>query len=196
LWCDFIRPDGWIPPIRRRHHVCSLQVSFWTKGVCFVWSRVFGLGPGPSPCLVSLCLVSSRLVLSCLSCLVLTCRVLSCLVLLVLSCLVLLVSFCRAVLLLSCRPTCPHPSIPSAFLFCLGPSYSITRKIQKADFTYPSWFSPSARALLDKILVADPETRISLKVSLPSPCLHLVGSVSHSSCSLPLSLSLCLVSMT
>lgn len=35
-------------------------------------------------------------------------------------------------------------------------------KIQAADFTYPSWFSPEVRALLDKILVADPAKRISL----------------------------------
>jgi len=40
---------------------------------------------------------------------------------------------------------------------------ALFRKIQKADFTYPSWFTPSARALLDKILVSDPTARIPLK---------------------------------
>lgn len=35
-------------------------------------------------------------------------------------------------------------------------------KIQAADFTYPSWFTPETRALLDLMLVADPKTRITL----------------------------------
>lgn len=35
-------------------------------------------------------------------------------------------------------------------------------KIQAADFTYPSWFTPETRALLDTMLVADPKTRITL----------------------------------
>lgn len=35
-------------------------------------------------------------------------------------------------------------------------------KIQAADFTYPSWFSPETRALLDLMLVADPKQRITL----------------------------------
>lgn len=35
-------------------------------------------------------------------------------------------------------------------------------KIQNADFTYPSWFTPEARALLDKMLVTDPKVRVSL----------------------------------
>jgi serine/threonine protein kinase len=35
-------------------------------------------------------------------------------------------------------------------------------KIQAADFTYPSWFSPEVRTLLDRILVADPAKRITL----------------------------------
>ena len=35
-------------------------------------------------------------------------------------------------------------------------------KIQKAEFTYPSWFSPAVRGLLDKMLVADPKVRVSL----------------------------------
>ena len=40
---------------------------------------------------------------------------------------------------------------------------ALFRKIQKADFSYPSWFSAEVRAILDKILVADPETRATLK---------------------------------
>lgn len=35
-------------------------------------------------------------------------------------------------------------------------------KIQAADFTYPSWFSPEVRSLLDSILVADPKLRVTL----------------------------------
>lgn len=35
-------------------------------------------------------------------------------------------------------------------------------KIQNADFTYPSWFAPEIRALLDQMLVADPKVRLSL----------------------------------
>lgn len=35
-------------------------------------------------------------------------------------------------------------------------------KIQAAHFTYPSWFTPEVRALLDKVLIADPKERISL----------------------------------
>jgi serine/threonine protein kinase len=46
---------------------------------------------------------------------------------------------------------------------------ALFRTIQKADFTYPSWFSPTARALLDKILVSDPTTRISLKDVMLEP---------------------------
>jgi serine/threonine protein kinase len=36
------------------------------------------------------------------------------------------------------------------------------RKIQKADFTYPSWFTAPVRALLDRIMVADPLKRLSI----------------------------------
>jgi len=35
-------------------------------------------------------------------------------------------------------------------------------KIQKAEFTYPSWFSDESRSLLDAILVANPSDRLSL----------------------------------
>jgi len=35
-------------------------------------------------------------------------------------------------------------------------------KIQAADFTYPSWFTPETRSLLDQMLVADPAVRLTL----------------------------------
>lgn len=35
-------------------------------------------------------------------------------------------------------------------------------KIQNADFTYPSWFTPEVRSLLDQMLVADPKARFSI----------------------------------
>jgi serine/threonine protein kinase len=35
-------------------------------------------------------------------------------------------------------------------------------KIQKAEFTYPSWFTPEIRGVLDQMLVADPKVRIGL----------------------------------
>ena len=35
-------------------------------------------------------------------------------------------------------------------------------KIQAADFTYPSWFSPEVRSVLDLMIVADPKKRVSL----------------------------------
>jgi len=37
------------------------------------------------------------------------------------------------------------------------------RKIQKADFTYPSWFGAPVRQMLDRILVADPTRRLGIK---------------------------------
>jgi serine/threonine protein kinase len=40
---------------------------------------------------------------------------------------------------------------------------ALFRKIQKAEFTYPSWFTPPVRALLDKILIADPLKRAKLQ---------------------------------
>ena len=39
---------------------------------------------------------------------------------------------------------------------------ALFRKIQKAEYSYPSWFSDEARALLDRILVPDPNKRITL----------------------------------
>ncbi|TYZ60485.1 hypothetical protein PybrP1_007050 [[Pythium] brassicae (nom. inval.)] len=39
---------------------------------------------------------------------------------------------------------------------------ALFRKIQKAEFSYPSWFTPRVKALLNRILVPDPETRIKL----------------------------------
>jgi polyhydroxyalkanoate synthesis regulator phasin len=40
---------------------------------------------------------------------------------------------------------------------------ALFRKIQNADFAYPSWFGPGVKALLGKILTADPARRITLK---------------------------------
>lgn len=40
---------------------------------------------------------------------------------------------------------------------------ALFRKIQAADFEYPSWFSADVIAILDKILVPDPLKRLSLK---------------------------------
>ena len=39
---------------------------------------------------------------------------------------------------------------------------ALFRKIQKAEFTYPSWFAAPVRHLLDKILIADPTKRASI----------------------------------
>jgi serine/threonine protein kinase len=39
---------------------------------------------------------------------------------------------------------------------------ALFRKISNADFSYPSWFGDDVKDLLDKILVADPKTRLSL----------------------------------
>ncbi|CAK4677552.1 unnamed protein product [Aphanomyces euteiches] len=39
---------------------------------------------------------------------------------------------------------------------------ALFRKIQKAEFSYPSWFTPRVKTLLNKILVPDPEARASL----------------------------------
>jgi hypothetical protein len=39
---------------------------------------------------------------------------------------------------------------------------ALFRKIQKAEFSYPSWFTPRVKALLNRILVPDPETRVTL----------------------------------
>lgn len=36
-------------------------------------------------------------------------------------------------------------------------------KIQKAEYSYPSWFSPEVREVLDRILIVDPKKRITLK---------------------------------
>ena len=43
-----------------------------------------------------------------------------------------------------------------------GTIMALFQKIQNAEFTYPKWFSPDIRALLDQVLVADPKVRISL----------------------------------
>lgn len=51
---------------------------------------------------------------------------------------------------------------------------ALFRKIQAADFQYPSWFTPEIKALLDKILVADPRRRITLADVKADPW-YLVG---------------------
>ncbi|TMW64105.1 hypothetical protein Poli38472_014222 [Pythium oligandrum] len=39
---------------------------------------------------------------------------------------------------------------------------ALFRKIQKAEFSYPSWFTPRVKNLLNRVLVPDPTTRVSL----------------------------------
>ena len=51
-----------------------------------------------------------------------------------------------------------EPTIPALF-----------KKIQDADFSYPAWFSPEVRSVLSRILVADPEERMSLADILADP---------------------------
>mmetsp|Transcript_83543 Transcript_83543/g.202598 ORF Transcript_83543/g.202598 Transcript_83543/m.202598 type:complete len:448 (-) Transcript_83543:90-1433(-) len=46
---------------------------------------------------------------------------------------------------------------------------ALFRKIQKAEFVYPSWFSTPVRSLLDKILVADPTKRYTLAQIMADP---------------------------
>lgn len=46
---------------------------------------------------------------------------------------------------------------------------ALFRKIQKAEFVYPSWFSVPVRSLLDKILVADPTKRWTLAQVMADP---------------------------
>ena len=46
-------------------------------------------------------------------------------------------------------------------------------KIQAADFTYPKWFSPSVRNLLDQIIIADPKARLTLTEVRDAPWLNM-----------------------
>jgi 5'-AMP-activated protein kinase catalytic alpha subunit len=46
---------------------------------------------------------------------------------------------------------------------------ALFRKIQKAEFSYPSWFSQGVRGILDKILVASPDERLTLDMVLQDP---------------------------
>lgn len=62
---------------------------------------------------------------------------------------------------------------------------ALFRKIQKADFTYPSWFSNDARALLDKILVSDPVVRIPLKDVVYEPWMQVEESKTSSDSEAP-----------
>jgi len=53
---------------------------------------------------------------------------------------------------------------------------ALFRKIQKAEFSYPSWFSQGVRGLLDKILVASPDERLTLDQVLQEPWVLEAGS--------------------
>lgn len=46
---------------------------------------------------------------------------------------------------------------------------ALFRKIQKADFSYPSWITAEARALIDKILVVDPARRLTVEQVAADP---------------------------
>ena len=46
---------------------------------------------------------------------------------------------------------------------------ALFRKIQKADFSYPSWFSDDVKSLLNKILVVNPKERITLEEVMQDP---------------------------
>jgi 5'-AMP-activated protein kinase catalytic alpha subunit len=52
---------------------------------------------------------------------------------------------------------------------------TLFRKIQKAEFSYPSWFSEGTRALLDRILTADPSARASLAEIVTDPWMQGEG---------------------
>ena len=65
-----------------------------------------------------------------------------------------------------------EPTIPALF-----------KKIQDADFAYPAWFSPEVRSLLSKILVADPDERMSLDAILADPWVASTDAVGFNSTS-------------
>lgn len=46
---------------------------------------------------------------------------------------------------------------------------ALFRKIQKAEFNYPSWFSAPIRDLIDRILVADPTKRVTVADIMADP---------------------------
>jgi len=52
---------------------------------------------------------------------------------------------------------------------------ALFRKIQKADFEYPKWFSPQIRSLLDKVLVTNPKKRLTLEQIEADPWLGGTG---------------------
>lgn len=71
-----------------------------------------------------------------------------------------------------------------------GTIMALFSKIQKAEFTYPKWFSQEVRALLDQVLVADPKVRISLTQLKEHPWMvhhrgHISSAVSKLSLSTP-----------
>jgi serine/threonine protein kinase len=50
---------------------------------------------------------------------------------------------------------------------------ALFKKIKTADFEYPDWFTPGARALLDQVLVVDPNARLSLAELASHPWMKL-----------------------
>jgi serine/threonine protein kinase len=50
---------------------------------------------------------------------------------------------------------------------------ALFRKIQKAEFAYPSWFSEDVRVFLDKVLVPSPTERLTLADALAHPWVRL-----------------------
>lgn len=46
---------------------------------------------------------------------------------------------------------------------------ALFRKIQKAEFSYPSWFTAEVRALLDKVLVPKPGQRLKIEDIMSDP---------------------------
>ncbi|PKA65488.1 CBL-interacting serine/threonine-protein kinase 5 [Apostasia shenzhenica] len=58
-------------------------------------------------------------------------------------------------------------------------------KISRADYQIPPWFSPEARSLLSRLLVADPAKRASIAEILRLPWLHRLDSPSPPAAPIP-----------
>lgn len=56
---------------------------------------------------------------------------------------------------------------------------ALFRKIQAADFQYPSWFTPEVKSLLDKVLIADPKARITLREVKQDPWYRAGGGLAE-----------------
>jgi serine/threonine protein kinase len=52
---------------------------------------------------------------------------------------------------------------------------ALFRKIQKAEFVYPSWFSTEIRALIDRVLIPDPTKRATLDEIMSDPWMTAGG---------------------